>query len=140
VTPEERDPKVHHQTARGARLALARKEIGQESYRAVLAGKLSLARAKELGREGAPEPATSGGGSRAATERPPEGQERAATERPRAGTGACLCGCGEPVRNRFRPATTLGSTANSSATWRWTRCCGTSGLIGNNGITPRRGG
>jgi hypothetical protein len=48
MTPEERNPKVHHQTARGARLALARKEISQESYRAVLAGELSLDQAKKL--------------------------------------------------------------------------------------------
>jgi hypothetical protein len=97
MTPEERNPKVHHQTARGARLALARKEISQESYRTVLRGEISLAAGKALGREGGPGARTSRSGSRAATERPPEGRERPRT---------CLCGCREPVRgnkSRFRP-------------------------------------
>ncbi len=50
MTPEEQDPKMHPQTARGARLAIARREIGQGSYRAVLAGEPSLSDAKRLGR------------------------------------------------------------------------------------------
>lgn len=47
--------KVHHQTERGARIALAKRLISRASYEAVLCGELSLAEAKELGREGAPE-------------------------------------------------------------------------------------
>jgi hypothetical protein len=90
--------KVHHQTERGARIALAKRLISQESYEAVLAGTLTLARAKELGREGGPGARTSRSGSGAATERAPEGRER-----PQEGAGACLCGCGELVKNRFRP-------------------------------------
>jgi hypothetical protein len=90
--------KVHHQTERGARIALAKKQISQESYEAILAGTLTLAKAKELGREGVPGASARRGGSGAATERPPEGQER-----PQDGTGACLCGCGELVKNKFRP-------------------------------------
>ena len=54
MTPEEKNPKVHHQTVRGARLAIARKEISQESYRGVLAGELSLEEAKSLGRNVGP--------------------------------------------------------------------------------------
>jgi hypothetical protein len=98
MTPEEKNPKVHHQTARAARLALARKEISQESYRSVLAGELSLDRAKKLGREGAPSARTSRGGSRAAT-----GRVRSASAEGEAPGKACLCGCGESVTNRFRP-------------------------------------
>jgi hypothetical protein len=82
MTPEERNPKVHHQTARGARLALARKEISQESYRAVLAGELSLADAKSLGRVGGPStPPTE-----KVQETPPE-------------PSPCLCGCGQRPRS-----------------------------------------
>lgn len=49
--------KVHHQTERGARIALARKQITQESYEATLRGELSLVQARELGREGVRRPA-----------------------------------------------------------------------------------
>lgn len=45
---------VHHQTERGARIALAKKQISRASYEAVLAGTLTLARAKELGRDWGP--------------------------------------------------------------------------------------
>jgi hypothetical protein len=98
------DTKVHHQTERGARIALAKKQISRASYEAVLAGTITLGEAKELGREGGPEAATSRGGSGVATEGPRKGRER-----PQADTGAlrtCLCGCGESVRgkkSRFRP-------------------------------------
>lgn len=92
MTPEERNPKVHHQTVRGARLAIARKEIGQESYRAVLAGTLSLADAKRLGREGGPTPT-------GASEGPREG-----TEIPERQPSPCVCECGQhpkSPRSRF---------------------------------------
>ena len=82
MTPEEKNPQVHHQTARGARLALARKEIGQESYRAVLAGALSLADAKSLGRDGGP------------STPPPEKVQETPTE-----PSPCLCGCGQRPRS-----------------------------------------
>ena len=106
MTPEEKNPKVHHQTARGARLALARKEISQESYRAVLAGGLPLVKAKELGRDRGPDDAGRASGGR---ERP-QGRPPEARERSQGGVGApvraCLCGCREPVRgkkSRFLP-------------------------------------
>lgn len=105
--------KVHHQTERGARTALAKKQISQESYEAILAGTLTLATARELGREGAPGARTSRGGSRGASGRPPEGRER-----PQEGTGAppqsisriskddttqeCWCGCGERTKPNRR--------------------------------------
>jgi hypothetical protein len=91
--------KVHHQTERGARIALAKEQISRASYEATLRGELSLAEARELGRDRGPDDTgqpSSGRGE--ATERPPEGRELSRTD-----TGACLCGCGEPVKNRFRP-------------------------------------
>ena len=91
MTPEEKNPQVHHQTVRGARLSLARKEISQASFRAVLAGELSLPDAKRLGRDGGPTPADAR-----------EGQERA-TGIPGRQAPHCLCGCGQrPTSPRSR--------------------------------------
>src|SRR5829696_1432789 len=93
--------KVHGNTKKAADMALARREISRSSYEAILAGTLALAEAKELGHDGGPGATTSRGGSGAATEEPRKGREC-----PQAGTGtqrACLCGCGELVKNRFRP-------------------------------------
>jgi hypothetical protein len=97
--------KVHHQTERGARIALPKKQISRASYEAVLAGTLSLARARELERDQGPEDTgQASDGPETATETPRKGRERS-----QEGTGAprmCLCGCGEPVRgkkSRFRP-------------------------------------
>jgi hypothetical protein len=91
--------KVHHQTERGARIALAKRLISQESYAAILAGTLTLAHARELGREGAPVARTSRGG-----------QDEARTALQGASAGGtqggayCLCGCGETTRGgRFKP-------------------------------------
>jgi hypothetical protein len=110
------ETKVHHQTERGARIALAKKQISQASYEAVLAGTLSLAQAKELGCEGGPEAATSRGGSGAGTEQHPQDRER-----PLEGVGIppqptsriskddatqeCWCGCGEQTKphRRWKP-------------------------------------
>lgn len=94
--------KVHHQTERGARIALAKKQISRASYEAILAGRLTLDDGKALGRDRGPDSPERQSGSGAAT-------ESAREERPQAGTqsGAyCLCGCEEPVRgkkSRFRP-------------------------------------
>lgn len=49
---EDETPKpVHHQTVEGANLAVARKEISADSCRAVIAGEISLAKARRLGRD-----------------------------------------------------------------------------------------
>ncbi len=50
----ERNPKIDGRTKRALDVAIARKKVSQESYRAVLAGEITLQRAKELGRSGAP--------------------------------------------------------------------------------------
>lgn len=103
------EAKVHHQTERGARIALAKKQISQESYEAIKRGELSLAEARELGRDRGPDdtgqasngPGTATETPRKAWERPQErSQESTDVLRP------CLCGCGESVRgkkSRFRP-------------------------------------
>lgn len=79
------EQQIHHQTRRGADLAIARKQISQESHTAVLAGTLSLDDAKELGRDRGPhgEPV----GSRISKD---TGEGRA----------PCLCGCGEIPRSK----------------------------------------
>jgi hypothetical protein len=92
--------KVHHQTERGARIALAKKQISQESYEAILAGTLTLDEAKELGRDRGPDDTGQGsGGHEEGRKAPWEGSQ----ERSQSGAVTCLCGCGELVKNRFRP-------------------------------------
>ena len=83
--------KVHHQTERGARIALAKKQISQESYDAVLAGTLTLP--ESWGAAGARTiPASSGHEEGRKTTR--EGR----TARP------CLCSCGGMTKGgRFLP-------------------------------------
>jgi hypothetical protein len=69
--------KVHHQTERGARIALAKKQISRASYEAILRGELSLVQARELGRDRGPhDTGQASSGREGATERPPEGRER----------------------------------------------------------------
>ena len=47
----EQNPKIDGRTKRALDMAIARKQVSQESYRAVLAGTLTLREAKELGRD-----------------------------------------------------------------------------------------
>src|SRR5829696_5998975 len=75
---EEKNPKVHHNTVKAAETALAHRLVSQESYRAVLSGELSLAKAKSLGRSRGPSTPE----SKKVQERPPE-------------PSPCLCGCGQ---------------------------------------------
>jgi len=95
MTPEEKNPQVHHQTVRGARLSLARKEISQESYRAVLAGALSLAGARNLGREGGPTPADAREGQERTAETSRSASAQGGTDTPPQDQRLCLCGCGQ---------------------------------------------
>jgi hypothetical protein len=92
--------KVRHQTERGARIALAKKQISQESYEAVLAGTLTLARARELARDRGPDDTgPPSNGHEEGRKTPREGSQ----EHSQSGAVTCLCGCGELVKNRFRP-------------------------------------
>jgi hypothetical protein len=71
---------VHHQTKRAVRLALARNQISQESYTAVLAGEITLQRAKKLG-----------------PNRTPDGLQKP-SKPPKRTPRLCLCGCGGTTR------------------------------------------
>jgi hypothetical protein len=72
---------VHPQTRRGASLALTRNLISQESCVAVLAGEITLQRAKELG-----------------PNRTPDGMQRTSTASRSSEPRHCLCGCGTTTR------------------------------------------
>jgi hypothetical protein len=87
-------------------MALAKKQISRASYEAILRGELSLAAARELGRDLGPDDTGQGSsGQDGAAERP----ECSSEERPQEGSGVprtCLCGCRELVRgkkSRFCP-------------------------------------
>jgi hypothetical protein len=92
--------KVHHQIERGARIALAKKQISRASYEAVLAGTLTLPEARELGRDRGPDDTGQGSGGQGTVTEIPRSVSAGATQR-----GAyCLCGCGETTRGgRFKP-------------------------------------
>lgn len=129
--------KVHHQTERGARIALAKKQISQESYDAVLAGTLTLP--ESWGAAGARTiPARAG----AVTRRAGRPRGRAARSAHRVARSHVSAGVVSPCAGRIPdsvPGTTLGFTASSNATWRRTRCCGTSGSPMNKKRMPRKG-
>lgn len=77
-TQEASEPKaIHHQTKHGADLAIAKQQISQESYRAVVEGRIDLAEAKELGRSAGPDG--------------PVGKVTAKADRSR----ECACECGQ---------------------------------------------
>ena len=101
----EQNPRLDGRTKRALDMAIARKQVSQESYRAVLAGEITLRRAKELGRSGAPTDTT-----QASSSGPGRGQETAGTpqeqptDSPQNPRRSCLCGCGETTRGgRFKP-------------------------------------
>ena len=77
-------------------MAIARKQVSQESYRAVLAGTLTLQEAKAIGRGDAPATDAAEGlsGPGTATETPVGG----GTEDTDAPAHRCLCGCGQIPR------------------------------------------
>lgn len=87
MTDEEQTPQIHHMQAKAARNALARKEISQESYAAVLAGELSLEEAKSYGRE-------------AMQDSPPKPQSKMSKDDT---SSPCLCGCNQMVPKMFAP-------------------------------------
>ncbi len=81
------EAKAHHATKKAADIAIAKKQISPDSYRAVLAGQISLQDARELGREGSPY----GPAPKAISK-----DDRTPTKT------ACLCGCGELVPRTFK--------------------------------------
>jgi hypothetical protein len=77
---------VHYQTKCVARLALDRNQISQESCTAVLAGEITLQRAKEL-----------------SPNRTPDGLQKP-SKPPKREPRSCLCGCGHVTKGgRFLP-------------------------------------
>jgi hypothetical protein len=94
------ETKVHHNTRKAADVALAKRLISRSSYEAVMQGKLSLAEARELGRDRGPhDTGQASSGHAEGRKAPREGSQ----EHSRSGPATCLCGCGELVKNRFRP-------------------------------------
>ncbi|MDP9438519.1 MAG: hypothetical protein M3P49_07225 [Actinomycetota bacterium] len=94
-----KEQKLDGRTKRALDMAIARKQVSQESYQAVLAGTLTLQEAKAMGRDGAP--ATDGsGGPWTATETATETLGRSGTEDTAAPARRCLCGCGQTPKGQ----------------------------------------
>ena len=92
----EQNPNLDGRTKRALDMAIARKQVSQESYRAVLAGEITLQEAKAIGRDGAP--ATDATEDRSGREEPRTGPREGRQFRP------CLCSCGGTTRGgRFLP-------------------------------------
>jgi hypothetical protein len=108
------EKKIDGRTKRALDMAIARKQVSQESYCAVVRGELSLQRAKELGRYGTPTdtpegrsgPGTAGttarGASGDAPDTPPQPASRISKDDTRQ---FCWCGCEQLTSpgKRWRP-------------------------------------
>jgi hypothetical protein len=107
--------KLDGRTKRALDTAIAKRQVSQESYRAVLAGEITLQEAKAIGRDGAPPADTargssgpetdtgiSGGasamGGRDGTDTPPQPVSRISKNDK---TRLCMCGCGRATSGRF---------------------------------------
>jgi hypothetical protein len=91
----EQDAKIDGRTKRALDIAIARKLVSQESYRAVMRGEITLQRAKELGRDRGPADA---GRGRSGPGRASSGPRKGPQPQP------CLCSCGGLTRGgRFLP-------------------------------------
>ena len=120
----EQNPKMDGQTKRALDLAIARRQVSQDSYRAVLDGRISLQEAKTIGRAGTPatdaaqghsgpgttteiqdEPARRTAGivpTPSRTLLPARASRRASPRTDHTPTKTpCLCGCGRLVGSRF---------------------------------------
>jgi len=100
----QQNPRIDGRTKRALDMAIARKQVSQESYRAVLAGTLTLRQAKAMGRDGAPAtdaargsggPGMATGGPRridtgAPQDSPPQPESRVSKDDT---TQECWCGC-----------------------------------------------
>ena len=87
--------KIDGRTKRALDLAIAKRQISQASYRAAIEGRITLQRAKELGRDRGPDDASEGS----------DGQEKARTGPRRGRTPRrCMCSCGGTTKGgRFLP-------------------------------------
>ncbi len=98
----EQNPKIDGRTKRALDIAIDRKQVSQASYRAVLAGRITLQEAKAIGRDGAPATDAaqhqSGPGTTTGTAR------SASADTNDTGRAPCLCGCGgtpKGAKSRF---------------------------------------
>lgn len=91
---DEAEPKkaIHHATKRGADMSLARREISQESHAAVLAGRISLAEARELGRNAGPDGPV-GQSTKKATKKVKEPRPCLACDEPKSSSSLFHPGC-----------------------------------------------
>ena len=93
-------PKIDSRTERALDMAIAHKQVSQESYRAVLAVTLTLREAKTIGRDGAP--ATDAAQAISGPETTMEITRSAGTDNG-ADRTPCLCGCGQtPLGKKSR--------------------------------------
>ena len=113
----EQNTKIDGRTKRALDMAIARKQVSQESYQAVLAGEITLQQAKAMGRDGTPAADTpqasggpgagtgrargaSAGGGQDGADTPPRSLSRISKDdRSR----LCICGCQRTTRGRFAP-------------------------------------
>src|SRR5215211_4089249 len=91
----EENTQIDGRTKRALDMAIARRQVSQESYRAVLAGEITLQRAKEVGRDRRPADTGQASGGREEARTGPRGSR---TPRP------CMCSCGGTTKGgRFLP-------------------------------------
>jgi len=111
----EQNAKIDGRTRRALDMAIAKRQVSQDSYRAVLAGDITLQQAKAIGRQGAPATDTSkdhkdqGEGQRTSrsasaedrTDGPPQPVSRISKDDRTPTRTPCLCGCDELVARTF---------------------------------------
>ena len=83
MTTEATEQNIDGRTKRALDTAIAKKQVSQESYRAVLEGRIDLKAAKDLGRDGSPFGPT----------------PKTVSKNDR--TRLCMCQCGRETRGRF---------------------------------------
>jgi hypothetical protein len=108
---------IDGRTRRAADMALAKRSISRASYDALLAGRIGIAEAKSIGRDGAPaaDTAQASGGPGTATrvsrsasaedrrDTPPQPASRINKNDRTPTKTPCLCGCGLEVPRTFAP-------------------------------------
>jgi hypothetical protein len=94
----DENQKIEGRTKRALDMAIARKQVSQESYRAVLAGALTLQEAKAMGRDGTP--ATDAAEGRSGPGTATETLGRGGREDTNAPARRCLCGCGQTPKGQ----------------------------------------
>jgi len=94
----EQNPKIDGRTKRALDIAIGRRQVSQESYRAVLAGEITLQRAKELGRDRGPDDISGASEGPGRTSEDPRSASTGGTRGSADSLRTCLCGCGGTPR------------------------------------------